>query len=59
MIHYRLLDFVSAVIQQGNMTGHTGVNTINIDVTGVRSSGAYILETIVGNRHYYHKIIRE
>ncbi len=59
LIRYRLLDFVSAVIQQGTVTGHPGINTVSINVTAARASGAYILETIVGNNHYYHKIIRK
>ena len=59
MIHYRLLDFVSAVIQQGTVTGHAGINTVSLNVTAARASGAYLLETIVGNNHYYHKIIRK
>jgi uncharacterized repeat protein (TIGR01451 family) len=57
-INYRILDYISAVLQTGQYDGHAGQNEVDIYNLGNIPAGANVLEVIVGEKHYFQKIIK-
>ena len=57
-ITYKIRDFVSTILQQGDYDGHAGQNEIQITNLTRVPAGANILEVIVGDKHYFQKIIK-
>ena len=57
-INYRVLDFVSAVLDKGEYEGHVGRNEIDVNNISKLPSGTYILEVMVGDKHYFKKVVK-
>jgi uncharacterized repeat protein (TIGR01451 family) len=57
-INYRIVDFVSAVIQTGEYNGHEGSNEIELSNLNKIPAGMYILEVKVGDKRYFKKIVK-
>ena len=57
-INYRILDYVSTVLQSGQYDGHAGQNEIELYNLSNIPAGACILEVVVGEKHYFKKIIK-
>ncbi|MEP6749148.1 MAG: hypothetical protein ABJB86_15550 [Bacteroidota bacterium] len=57
-INYRILDYVSTVLQTGQSDGHAGQNEVDLYNLGNIPAGANILEVVVGDKHYFQKLIK-
>lgn len=57
-IDYRILDYVSSVLQTGQYNGHAGQNEVSINNLGNIPAGANVLEVIADGKHYFRKIIK-
>jgi uncharacterized repeat protein (TIGR01451 family) len=57
-INYRIVDFVSAVMQSGQYNGHEGLNEVEMSGLDKIPAGIYILEVTVGDKRYFQKIVK-
>jgi uncharacterized repeat protein (TIGR01451 family) len=57
-INYRIVDFVSNVMQTGQYNGHEGLNEVELSNLDKIPAGLYILEVNVGDKHYFQKIVK-
>jgi uncharacterized repeat protein (TIGR01451 family) len=58
IINYRILDYVSTVMYNGQINGHEGQNEVDVHNLDGIPGGSYILEVIVGDKHYFKKIVK-